>query len=78
LRIAAEETGWPLFLSTRRRRSFQWKQRHAACWLLTEFDDDMTGDKATKEFMTWRPEGAAKKQNPVAGAAALGSLSGNR
>jgi hypothetical protein len=64
------------FIQPRQRGSFQWKQRHATSWLLTEYDDDMTGHKATKDFMKWRPEDAAKnksrmseRQQPVAGPA---------
>ena len=60
----------------RQRGSFQWKQRHATSWLLTEYDDDMTDHKATKDFMKWRPDDAAKnktrlpdRQQSVAGAA---------
>ena len=51
------------FIKPRQRGSFQWKQRHATCWLLTEYDDDMTGHKATKEFMTWPPDDAAKNKS---------------
>jgi hypothetical protein len=66
------------FIKPRQRGSFQRKQRHATSWLLTEYDDDMTGHKATKEFMKWRPDGTPKKQNPVVGAATVGSRTGNR
>jgi hypothetical protein len=55
------------FIKPRQRGSFQWKQRHATCWLLTEYDDDMTGHKATKEFMKWRPEDAAKNKSRMSG-----------
>jgi hypothetical protein len=64
------------FIKPRQRGSFHWKQRHATSWLLTEFDDDMTGHKATKDFMKWQPDGAPKnktrlpeRQQSVAGAA---------
>jgi DNA-binding transcriptional regulator YhcF (GntR family) len=64
------------FIKPRQRGSFQWKQRHATSWLLTEYDDDMTGHKATNDFMKWQPNGASKnkkrlpeRQQSVAGAA---------
>jgi hypothetical protein len=50
------------FIKPRQRGSFQWKQRHATSWLLTEYDDDMTGHEATKDFMKWRPDGARKNK----------------
>ena len=48
------------FIKARQRGAFQWKQRHATCWLLTEYDCDVTGHKATKDFMQWRPESDPK------------------
>jgi hypothetical protein len=64
------------FIKPRQRGSFHWKQRHATSWLLTEYDDDMTGHEATKEFMKWQPDDAVKnktrlpeRQQSVAGTA---------
>jgi hypothetical protein len=51
----------------RQRGSFQWKQRHATSWLLTEYDDDMTGHKATKDLMKWRPDGAPENKTRLPG-----------
>jgi hypothetical protein len=48
-----EEKG---FIKARQRGAFQWKQRMATCWLLTEYDCDVTGHGPTKGFMKWRPE----------------------
>jgi hypothetical protein len=44
------------FIKPRQRGAFQWKQRTATCWLLTEYDCDVTGHGPTKDFMKWRPE----------------------
>jgi hypothetical protein len=55
------------FIKPRQRGSFQWKQRHATSWLLSEYDDDMTGHEATKDFMKWRPDGAPKNKTRLPG-----------
>ena len=48
------------FIQPRQRGSFEWKQRHATNWVLTEFEHG--GQLPTKDFMRWRmPE----KQNTV-------------
>jgi hypothetical protein len=50
------------FIKARQRGAFQWKQRLATCWLLTEYDCDVTGHRATKDFMDWRPESEPKNK----------------
>jgi hypothetical protein len=61
------------FIKARQRGAFQWKQRQATCWLLTEYDCDVTGHRATKDFMQWRPENESRlplRQQTVAARAA--------
>lgn len=48
------------FIRPRTKGSFDYKARHATCWVLTEFS--YAGQLPTKDFMKWRP---AEKQKPV-------------
>jgi hypothetical protein len=50
------------FIRPRQRGAFAWKARHATAWLLTEYDDDISGHAATKEFMLWRRESEPKNK----------------
>lgn len=42
------------FIIAKQRGHFDWKQRHATSWILTEFE--YNGKAATKDFMRWKKE----------------------
>jgi hypothetical protein len=50
------------FIRPRQRGAFQWKMRHATCWVLTEFA--FAGQIPTKDFMRWQPPDGAKPGSP--------------
>ena len=54
-----EETG---FIVSVTKGGFSRKVRHATEWRLTEFRCDVTGEMASKEFMSWRPTVPVVKQ----------------
>lgn len=59
------------FIRVRQKGSFDWKYRHATCWILTEFG--FAGHLPTKDFMRWQP--LTENQKPVS-TAATDSLTG--
>jgi hypothetical protein len=57
------------FIVCATKGAFSRKVQHASEWRLTAWPCHITGDFATKAFMSWRPE----KQNPVSKYPAAGS-----
>src|SRR3981189_2500122 len=43
------------FIVATQKGRFSWKMRHATEWRLTEFQCDVTGQIATKDFARWSP-----------------------
>jgi DNA-binding transcriptional MocR family regulator len=69
VRVALEELQDRGFIECVTKGTFSRKVQHASEWRLTAWPCHVTGNTATKAFMSWRPE----KQNPGSKYPATGS-----
>jgi hypothetical protein len=67
--VALEELQDRGFIECVTKGAFSRKVQHASEWRLTAWPCHVTGDLATRAFMSWRPE----KQNPVSKYPSTGS-----